>query len=303
MTVFQTMAATQLLMFLYLLTGIVLSRAGVLKEAGRAGLMALLIDVVMPAPVRTPYAEGLTLSELASGFSAMAVSLAGCLLSWRLGCLLWRGEPEGRREPLIYGTMLPNLGNAGLPICQLVFGGQGVFITSMMMLPSTVVGWTVGPAIYRRQGGWRQALVKVLTNPNIVAIFIGVLLTLTGLPLPGTASRAVTGFAGMAAPLSMVLVGSMLSRFDPRSVLRGDVLRFCLVRLFLIPLLMMGALRLLHVGTMLWQVSTVLFAMPVANYAAIQAELYGGDAEFASAIVFVTTFLSLLSVPLMTILF
>jgi len=89
----------------------------------------------------------------------------------------------------------------------------------------------------------------------------------------------------------------------PKAILRPDVLLFCAVRLLLIPLLMIPVLRLLGVGTMLLQVSVVLFAMPVANYVAIQAEMYGGEHIFASALVFVTTLLSLVTVPLVTLLF
>lgn len=302
-SVFSTMASTQMLMFLYLAVGIVVSKTGVLKEEGRAGMLSFLIFVVMPASILSPYTEGLERSQLAEGFQAMAISTACCLLTWRLGRVLWRRAPEGRRQVLVYSTMLPNLGNAGLPISQLVFGPMGVFYTSMQMIPSTIIGWTVGPSIYQLRSDGCMMLRRVITNPNIIAVLLGMTMTLTGVRPPAVVCRAVSGIAGMTAPLSMVLIGSALSQVNPREALRLDVLLFCAVRLALIPAGVWLVLRLLGVPEMLAQVSAVLFGMPVANYVAIQAEMYGGDHRFASALIFVTTLLSLVTVPLITLLF
>ena len=302
MNVFETMASTQMLMFLYLATGMVLSKMGIITKEGRAGMLSLLICVVMPCSILNPYLEGLTMEMMKQGIAAMAVSFCGCLLSRYLGAFLWRKMPEGRREVLTYGTMLPNFGNAGLPVTQLVFGQQGVFITSMQMIPSTIIGWTVGPAIYHKKADNIEEIIRVLKNPNIVAVLLGIVILLTKMPVPSVICRAVTGFSGMTAPLSMVLIGAALSEVPVKEVAKKEVLLFCGVRLLIIPLTMLAALKLLHASQLLCQVSMVLFAMPVANYVAIQAELYGGDHRFASALVFLTTLLSLVTVPLLTLL-
>lgn len=302
MSVFSTMAGTQMLMFLYLLVGAVSSKTGIIREEAREGMLSFLIYVVMPASILSSYVGGLERQQLLEGMQAMLICTAACLLSWGLGALLWRRVPDGRRQVLIFGTVLPNIGNAGLPISQLVFGPMGVFYTSMQMIPGTILGWTIGPAIYG-QARQKGMLKRFLTNPNIVAAFLGILLTLTGIRLPSVIGCAVTGITAMTAPLSMVLIGAALTQVKPRAILRPDVLLFCLVRLILIPLLMLPVLRLLGVGTMLWQVSIVLFAMPVANYVAIQGEMYGGDHIFASALIFITTLLSLVTVPMVTLLF
>ncbi|MBR1408049.1 MAG: AEC family transporter [Clostridia bacterium] len=302
MSVFSTMAGTQMLMFLYLLVGAVSSKTGIIREEAREGMLSFLIYVVMPASILSSFVGGLERQQLLEGLQAMLICTAACLLSWGLGALLWRKSPDGRRQVLIFGTVLPNIGNAGLPISQLVFGPMGVFYTSMQMIPGTILGWTIGPAIYG-QARQKGMLKRFLTNPNIVAAFLGIFLTLTGIRLPSVIGRAITGITAMTAPLSMALIGAALTQVKPRSILRRDVVLFCLVRLILIPLLMLPVLRLLGVGTMLWQVSIVLFAMPVANYVAIQGEMYGGDHIFASALIFITTLLSLVTVPLVTLLF
>ncbi|MCR4706937.1 MAG: AEC family transporter [Clostridiales bacterium] len=303
MSVFATMAETQALMFLYLLVGAILSRGGYVREEGREGMIALLIRVVMPCSVLSPFLSGIAPEHLSEGAMAMAISAAYCLGSWGIGNLLWRREPAGRREVLIFSTMLPNLGNAGLPINSLVFGAPGVFYTSMQMTSSTVIAWTAGPAIYGRRGKPAEILRAVLLNPNVVAVFLGFFFILTGLRLPGIVTRAVSGFAGMTAPLSMALIGAALSQVHVKELLRADLLLLCAVRLAVLPVAAMVIMRLLGVPETLLRVSTVLVAMPVANYTAIQAEMYGGDHHLASAIIFLTTLLSLVTVPMITLLF
>ena len=303
MSVFATMAETQALMFLYILTGAVLSRAGLIREQGRAGLIALLVWVVMPCSVLSPFLAGITAQQLSEGAASMAIAAAYCLLSWLAGALLWRKEPPGRREVMIFSTMLPNLGNAGLPINSLVFGAQGAFYTSMQMTSSTIVSWTAGPRIYGRRGTPAEIAKAVLLNPNVVAVFVGVALSLTGLRLPGILTRAVSGFAGMTAPLAMSLIGAALSQMRVKELLRRDLALLCLLRLILLPAAALLILRLLGTPETLLRVSTVLVAMPVANYTAIQAEMYGGDHHLASAVIFLSTLLSLVTVPVITLLF
>lgn len=303
MPVFETMAETQVLMFLYLLVGALLARTGLIREEGRAGLISLLIWVVMPCSVLSPFLSGISRAQLSEGILSMTISAVYCLLSWWIGTLLWRKEPNGRRQVLIFSTMLPNLGNAGLPINSLVFGAQGAFYTSMQMTSSTVIGWTVGPAIYGRQGRPGEMIKAALLNPNVMAVFLGFFFSLTGLRLPGIVNRAVSGFAAMTAPLAMTLIGAALSQMQIKELFRKDILLLCLVRLAVLPVVALLLMRLLGVPETLLRVSTVLVAMPVANYTAIQAEMYGGDHQLASAIIFLTTLLSLVTVPLITLLF
>ena len=79
-------------------------------------------------------------------------------------------------------------------------------------------------------------------------------------------------------------------------------LYYCAVRLLLIPLVVLGVLTLLHIDTLVTGVTVLLAAMPAASTTAILAEKYNGDAKFASAAVFFSTLLSLVTVPLVLLL-
>ena len=74
------------------------------------------------------------------------------------------------------------------------------------------------------------------------------------------------------------------------------------VRLIGIPLVTLVILKLLHVDSMTTAVAVTLLAMPVGSTASLLAKKYGSDYEFGSQVVFVTTILSLVTVPLITLL-
>ena len=82
-----------------------------------------------------------------------------------------------------------------------------------------------------------------------------------------------------------------------------DAFLLSAVRLLGIPVLGMIILRAVGVDTMLWQVQATLLAMPAASNTAILAEMYGRDHSFAAKCVFITTVLSLITVPCLTLLF
>ena len=92
--------------------------------------------------------------------------------------------------------------------------------------------------------------------------------------------------------------------FTPQ--LLAEAVKYCHVRGVAVHLtlntLVLG-LRLAGVDTLLWQVQATLIAMPAASNTAILAEMYGRDHSFAAKCVFVSTVLSLITVPCLTLLF
>lgn len=100
-------------------------------------------------------------------------------------------------------------------------------------------------------------------------------------------------------PVSMIVIGSILSEADIRKMLKGSTLFYCVVRLLGIPAVTMVVCRLLGMGALVTGVCTVLAGMPAGSTTAILAEKYDGDAKYASECVFLSTVLSLFTMPLL----
>ena len=99
----------------------------------------------------------------------------------------------------------------------------------------------------------------------------------------------------------MLLIGGLFTEMDREHArLDMDLVLFSLIRLGLIPLVSLLGCRLVGIDPMVSGVSVILAAMPAGSSTAILASKYGGDTIYASKLVILSTALSLLSIPLWT---
>ena len=293
------MIDTQLLLFLYMLCGVIVSRAGIIRENNRQVLVRVLMDVAMPMMVLSAFNKATSWEEIRASLLVVAIAFMGCVVTGLIGWVLWRRQPENKRKVLMYASMFSNAGNAGLPILSLVFGPTGVFYGSMYLIPPRILQWTVGLGFFVKpeKGGWVK---NVALNPMVVTIYIGAVLMATDWQIPGVFGNAISNLGSMTAPLSMILIGATLASMDLRMLLDKSVLFISALRLILFPLLFAVGLKLLQADAMTVNLCVILLAMPVASNTAAMAERYGGDYVFASACVSVSTLLSVVTVPFIT---
>jgi hypothetical protein len=74
----------------------------------------------------------------------------------------------------------------------------------------------------------------------------------------------------------------------------------CFLRLIVMPLLTVFILRIFHVDTLMIQICAVIEAMPAAVVASIFAEKYNADYKLAARIIFMSTIISMFTIPLIT---
>jgi predicted permease len=293
------MINTQLLLFLYMLCGFIVSRLKIIRDDNRGVLVRVLMDVAMPMMVLNAFNKPTSGEQLRSSLLVMAIAGLSCLVTWGIGSLLWRRQPENKRKVLMYASMFSNAGNAGLPVLNLVFGPEGIFYGSMYLIPPRILQWTVGLGFFIKpqKGSWVK---NVLLNPMVVVVYIGFFIMATGWLIPGVFATAISHLGDMTGPLSMILIGATLSTMDLRTLFDRDVLEITGLRLIVFPLMMALLMRLMGIESTALHICTILLAMPVASNTASIAERYGGDYVFASACVSVSTLLSVITVPFIT---
>ena len=293
------MIDTQLLLFLYMLCGVIVSKLNIIREDNREVLVRVLMDVAMPMMVLNAFNKPASADELRSSVLVMVVAAAGCLVTWGIGALLWRNQPENKRKVLLYASMFSNAGNAGLPVLNLVFGPEGVFYGSMYLIPPRILQWTVGMGFFLKPK--KGAFVKnVLLNPMVVVVYIGFILMACNWQIPGVFGTAIANLGSLTGPLSMILIGATLTKMRPKALLDPVVLLASALRLIIFPLAAAFVLKALGVDQMTMNLCVILLAMPIASNTAAMAERYGGDYVFASACVSVSTLLSVVTVPVIT---
>ena len=118
--------------------------------------------------------------------------------------------------------------------------------------------------------------------------------------LPEDIVLALDMVGAVTSPLAMILVGGTLAGIRVKEVFSDlRVYPFTVVKLILLPLLVMAGMRLVIRDELLMQVFTVLLLMPVANNSVLFSLLYDNDENLAARAVFITTLLSMATVPCM----
>jgi hypothetical protein len=106
----------------------------------------------------------------------------------------------------------------------------------------------------------------------------------------------------ITSPLSMILVGAILADMDGRRIFGSWRYYVTVVlRLALIPLAVGIFLYVLGLRGLLFTLPVLVTAMPIAANTTILASVYQGDTEGASALVFISTLLCVITIPFVAI--
>lgn len=202
---------------------------------------------------------------------------------------------------LRYGVICSNAGFLGNPIAESVFGSQGLLFASVALIPLRFAMWSSGLKLFTKTDG-KSTAKKLLTHPCIIAVAVGFVLMLTQVKLPAFFLKALTGIGSCNTAVSMIVIGSILAEIRIKEILNKELFYFSVIRLIGIPLAVLGILKLFPIDNLVTGVIVLLSAMPAGSTTVMLAEKYDGNAGFASSCVFLSTVLSLVTIPLISFL-
>lgn len=297
---FLKMVDVQTVLFLYMAVGFYCRKKGIFNDVARDKLTDFVVRITLPCMIFESFHMPFSLEILRQGGVAILIATVMAAAALLLGKVLYNRFPYGEKSILQYGTLVTNSGFAGLPVVSGAYGDEGLFLGSLFIIPTRILMWSAGISLFTRADG-REAVRKVLLNPAIIAVEIGILRMVLQLPLPHFVDSAVDNLGACTSPLAMALVGAILADVPLKSVFSPKCFYLVAVRQLLLPALCLAALRLLKVDPLTTGVSVVLTGMPIGSTTAILAQKYGADAGFASKCVFVSTLTSLVTVPILTL--
>lgn len=302
MSFFIQMIQLQLTLFLLIFIGIALQRLGIITDMGKKCLSDITVNLILPCNIIVSFLGDINVSDtfFRNCVLAFLISLGIQLFSIFIGKYVFGMFPDKRRNIFIYGLIVSNSSFIGLPIVNSLYGHLGVLYTSIFQIPIRLTMWSSGLALFTRTDS-RTSYKKLLCHPCIIAVFLGILCLIFSPQFPAFLENTLTGISGCMVPVSMITIGSMLSQSRLSQFCNPSILYYCLIRLLLYPLILLGILRLFQVDGLLTSTIVLLSAMPMANATAILADKYDCDSAFASQTIFVSTFLSILTLPVFSL--
>ena len=297
---FFKMVDVQTVLFIYMAVGFGCRKAGIFNDVARDKLTDFVVFVTLPCMIFESFNMAFSLESLKQGALALLIAVGMSCVALLLGKVLYNRFPYEEKSILQYGTLVSNSGFAGLPVVSGAYGDEGLFLGSLFIIPTRILMWSAGISLFTKADA-KQAVKKVLLNPGIIAVEVGLVRMLFQIPLPHFVDTAVDNLGGCTSPMAMALVGAILVDVPLKTVFDLKSFYLVAVRQFLLPGICLAALRLLHVDPLTIGVSVVITGMPIGSTTAILAQKYVADAKFASKCVFISTLTSLDTVPILTL--
>lgn len=292
-------------LFLILVVGYVCHKVRLFPEQTQTVLTRVVLYVTTPCTILYSVLGSTDLPDAGTIAMLLVVSVV-CyavvgVFAW-LAARLLRLSPERRS---IYMAMLlfSNCGFIGFPVVQTIFGNDTVFVASVYNLPFQLLLYSLG--IYLTQGGKQgqgggSFKLSNLLNPCILAAAAAIVLALTGWRTPAVVTDTIATIGDITTPASLLVIGISIAK-QPVKQMLGEPRIYILtvLRLAVVPALAWGVAILLLGDALLAGVAAVLFGMPVAAMVPLLAAEGGADDTDAVRGVFLTTVLSMISIPLL----
>ncbi|MGT2924055.1 AEC family transporter [Streptococcus caviae] len=198
-----------------------------------------------------------------------------------------------------YAALFANVGFMGTPLAEAVGGTNAVFFISGFVVANQIMQWTYGLYLIAENKSainWRSLFI----NPAMIATVIGLFFFSLPYELPGVMTDAIETIAKLNTPLSTLVLGSYFYKADFKEIfLYKPAYYTAFLRLFVTSLVSIILIWLLPVEAYDMKLAlTIASCSPTAMNAALLSQVYGGDYEYGSRLVLLTTILSLVSIPI-----
>jgi predicted permease len=198
-----------------------------------------------------------------------------------------------KEQSVFLPVMFPNTGNLGLPLALFAWGEAGMSKAVIIYVTTSILLWTLGIRISAGKDGWKEAFKLPLVYAVMVPIVMGNL----GYSLPGPLLKAVDMIGSTTIPLLLFVLGVFLS--NTRGVSLRKTSKGALLRIG-VGLATGYAIVMVFGLTGLTRDIILLYSlMPSAVMTTVIADRYGKEPELVSAIIFTSTLLSLILIPIM----
>lgn len=292
------------ILYIIVIVGFVADKFGLFTEKTAKLCTGLLLNIVTPFKIIESF---FTLEYSAENTKNLFVAL-GCgfllhAVSALISTFVFNKTDKDKACLFKYACAYGNCGYMGLPLANAVFGSEGVFFCSAVIVSFQMFCFTHGVYLMtkdKEDGKEKINIKKLLFNPGVLSVAIGLPIYLMGVQLPEFIVSPVAQIGSLNTPFAMLIFGTYIANTNFRTIFKEwRILAVAGVKLIFLPLVMLLLFRLLGItGALLGSVLIPASAPPATN-TAIFAAKYERDTGLASQIVSVVSIISIITMPVM----
>ena len=293
-------------LFAVMVIGFALVKLGLIKSEDSTALSRISLYVLMPCAIINSFNVSLT-SEIIFG---LALSFVAGIAIHLLLLVIDAFYKKGARATAVEraSVFYSNAANLIIPIVSFVLGDEWVIYTLGFMSVQLIFIWSHGIGIF--EGGQRIKLKKILLNPSILAIALGVCLLVFKIKLPDFVADITSSFGGVLGYVGMIIAGMTAAKLDFVKLMKNRRLYLTVVmRVVICPavvlVLLKAALLLITLenADKILLISFLATATPAAATVMQLSQLYDTEVDYAVGINILTTVISCATMPLFVTLY
>ncbi|MEI7668336.1 MAG: AEC family transporter, partial [Erysipelotrichaceae bacterium] len=258
----------------------------------------IILYIILPANIIVSFNMEMNTEILKQSATILIIAFSIQIVYLILNRFMYLGFDHSKAIIMKYGTICTNATFMGLPIIQSVFGASGLLYATVALIPMRVFMWTSGLSLFTKTSK-KKALLTMITHPAILAVVLGFILMSFQLKLPIFINSTLIALSNCMTALSMILIGSILGQVNFKHLVDKSILYYTFLRLIMLPAFIYLILYLLKVNPIIIGVTVLMAAMPAGLTTAMLAQKYNQDALYASKLIFISTLLSLFTLPLL----
>ncbi|CAH2211868.1 AEC family transporter [Tepidibacter aestuarii] len=292
------------MLFALILIGYTANKKELITQNLNKELSNIVLYITLPALIIKSMQYDFSKEMLKSSIGIIIISISMYLMSILISFFVIKNlDVKGKIKDIIqYLIIFPNVGFMGYPVISSIYGDSGVFYTALFNMPFNILVWSLGVMIMSRHSDKDNSvnIKQIVFNPGMFAIITGYTLFLLSIKIPTPIYNILNVLANTTTPMSMILVGSILAQSSIKEAIRNKYLLIvsCL-RLLIIPFIVYLTLKnVFHLNGLLLGIPSIVSGMPSAANCAIFATKYDNDHILASQGIFITTLLSVITIPL-----
>lgn len=296
--------------FLTILCGFLLTYVKVISREGVPFLAKIAMNAFIPAMLF----QTLSQSDISAHFDLRLWGsyYSGVLLNFALVFVvarLWLRAKTDEAAVTAMGGVFSNVVLLGIPLVQAVYGEEGLvpLLIVLSIHPLTLLGITILIVEGARggDGHWLpkvgRSIWRVVKNPIIIAIVLGVLASLFELRMPEMIDGTLERFRTAGPTIALLLVGAGLYGQSVRGNLSASLLCTS-AKMIVQPILVFCVAHFVFGLDGLWlTILTLVAALPAGANVAIIAGNYNICIDRSSTTILITTIISMLTLPLLVL--
>ena len=319
-----------MMIFILIMIGAFLYRKSMLSDSTAKQVSALIINICNPALLICSVFDAgpkASTSDLLNGFFIILISYAILILCGYLMPYILRAPKE---DHFAYGllTIYGNVGFIGIPLSMAVLGPGSLIYVSISNLIYNILVYTQGIATIKATVKRNKPLVPSDDIPNnetkkeeaksyahrffqitgkfinagTISAILTIILYLSDIHIPALFSDTLTHVGRSTTFLSMLVLGVSVAQMPFAAIFSHKKLyAFAVLRMVLIPVLCVFLFRLFTDNTLIISTTALMLSVPAGNVPLILCRQHDLDSALISRGIILSTLLSFVTIPIVTL--